>query len=408
MPSTSLISIRETARKDPHRIALNDGVESWTYRELYDKAKEYGAKMLGSRHKTFYVYAGNDMRTIAAIYGAGLAGKLVLVIPDFVPRPLAQAIRLQYGARVNAFTKTGYIAYDFPGGGGMVSFTSGSTGRPKAVVQTDTMLCTRWDYLTDPVHITERTSAFTGAPTTAAPSTYLMLLSIGATVNFLRETRPTPEQILDGYLESGANSLFVTPTVLNRLDLTEFRDLELIVSASMPFPDDLADRMPSNIPVMDVYATSETGGIGYRDVTKDVAFKLFDQVELEVLDGYGSVAAARPTTHTARGFLTRKGVVPMPFPYTTGDFAEFKDGKIYNVTRDAGRVKVAGFAISLDVIEEAAKKVPGVESVAFSVERGERSDAVDMRLNPGADAAKVRTALEQELPWYYVPRSIDA
>lgn len=402
--STFKTAIHNHAERFPDRVALSDGVSEVTYGQLLARAEEYGAAMLGSKHNVFCVYAGNDSDTIAALYGASLAGKTLATIPDFVPRPFAQLARMSIGAKPIRWDSKNY---DFPGGGTFVVFTSGTTGKPKALVQPKVLVERPLTAMYNAVGIMGGERVFTTAPVTAAPVTYLILLSMGCTVSFTRDVRPTPEDILEGFLRSRATRFHCTPSILDKLHNTvglgKFVGLDSIMTASMPFPPSLVNKLQgTGIKITDVYASSETGPIGYRNPMAEDVFTFFPGVEgFAGEDGELLVLASE---HTSPGIMSRRGIKSLGTMIPNGDVVSITDGKIDFLSREKSRVKVSGFAVNLEILKDVALAVPGVTEVNLSVTRSDKSDSITMKVN--SDPKIVREYLEESLPWYYIPRDI--
>lgn len=126
----------------------------------------------------------------------------------------------------------------------------------------------------------------------------------------------------------------------------------------------------------------------------------------------------------ARGYLnqpalTAAAFTPAPWNaqeriYRTGDLARWRpDGTIDFLGRRDGQVKLRGYRIELDEIEEVLRRQPGVTAAAakLAVIGGEPQLVAYLASKDGIDEAAVRTACATTLPVYMVPSvfvSIDA
>ena len=410
--TTSQISIREHYRSTPNKIALSDGVNSLTYRELWLAVRDVASKMLGSRKDRFFFYGGNELDAIVYSYAASQSGKELVLIPNFAPLPVSRVLARSVGAKTNARRLNGYICFDFEGGGTIALFTSGTTGNPKAVLQSDMLFDKKIGSLVRALGIDADSVVYTTAPTTAAPVPYLMSLAVGASVYFSSTVRPSTQEILDGFLAAEADTLSLTPSVLERIideiGLAKFTGLKRIMTSSMPFSDDLASKIKDSgldIPVFDVYASTETGPMGFRDITHESEFNLFEYAVLA--DNSGDLVAPTPSPLNGRGYISRGQLRNFEYPLYVGDSGVVKGGKLLWVDRSESRIKISGFAVSIELLLTEVKNF-GVKSPSVETRRSWKSDSLVLHVDSGTDVDGLRRFLSGRLPWYYVPREIYA
>lgn len=400
--------IKRYSKEFPDRVALSDGISTLTYRELRRDIEEKAKFVLGSKHERFFLYGGNDIETISYIYATAMAGKLLLCIPDFVPRKLKLMIARSAGINRDIRKARGYICFDYPGDGRVAVFTSGTTGRPVAVAQNEFVLSRDWSDIISQTGVESGDVIYTTAPVTAAPMTYLMLLGSGCSVHFSNETRLTSRGILDGYLRSGADTLFVSPSVLDKIvteiGLEPFLSLKRVVTASMPFTEELAAKIGQvGIDIVDVYASSEAGAIGYRRPLHESEFSLFDHVKVESVGD--DLVIPEASIYTASAQVVNGGLVPIEFPLHVGDSGTLAGHRLSLTGRSSSRVKVSGFSVSFDVIKEFARR-SGAEPVDVYATKVWGKNRITLVVKHGISEARLRSRLSKALPWYYVPQEI--
>jgi amino acid adenylation domain-containing protein/non-ribosomal peptide synthase protein (TIGR01720 family) len=118
----------------------------------------------------------------------------------------------------------------------------------------------------------------------------------------------------------------------------------------------------------------------------------------------------------ARGYLnqpelTAAAFTPAPWDtqqriYRTGDLARWRpDGTLDFLGRRDGQVKLRGYRIELDEIEEVLRRQPGVAAAAAKLApiAGEPQLIAYVTGKPGFDEATVRAACQEALPIYMVP-----
>lgn len=116
--------------------------------------------------------------------------------------------------------------------------------------------------------------------------------------------------------------------------------------------------------------------------------------------------------------LNQQRYLPNPFStdpqaklFRTGDFGRYRrDGKLEFLGREDDQVKLRGFRIQLDEIEEALRTHPAIERTAAVLQHSPQDDARIVAyctsLDPNVSEAELRTYLMQRLPHYMVPARI--
>ena len=175
---------------------------------------------------------------------------------------------------------------------------------------------------------------------------------------------------------------------------TRLPALEGTLSATAPLERDLAlafERL-SNAPLVEIYGSTETGGMATRRTVSEAAFMPFRGVQ---------VAA------TEAGFAISGGHVVTPI--VLRDRAEVAaDGSFVLLGRDADLVKVGGKRASLAMLGATLRAIPGVVDAEFVVvERGGLSPRLAaLVVAPSLDRAAIVAALRERIDPVFLPRPL--
>lgn len=389
------------------KLAMSNGVSSMSFAELVDKSLAAAYSMAASKKSRFHLIGGNDTGMFPYLYGAVDSGKDLVVMPDFIPRVAIEMTKLSLAA---GRPVTGLRPADeskLPGGGNVVVFTSGTTGRPKPIVLSPHVLEIENRDITDQIGFDPEMDVFTPAPMLAAPTAYAMYLSVGASVHTLPYVSGNPVDVVKGFNASGAQVLSCTPSVLEKVFkaslLSELRGLKAIHLATSAVPSSLVQYAATvDTPVIDLYLSSETGPIAWRDLKKGLHFTMFNGVSLDYPDGELSIK--EPSTYHAKGWYSRSGVIPLSYPLKNGDSVKMADGKIKAITRT--KVKIAGFAVDPQLLVSEVMRLDGVVDAKVNAITSDRSDSLELLVETMLSEHEIRSALSDRLPWYYIPRRI--
>lgn len=198
-----------------------------------------------------------------------------------------------------------------------------------------------------------------------------------------------PEELLPA-LNAARSVLISSPAYLRRLPesvaLESFpRSSALVFSSGGPLPPDTARRYrDAGIPVREIYGSTETGGIAWRDPAdeRSCPWTALPDVSLTLDDG-GQLIVRSPFAGTED---TGDGV-------TTGDCAEFApDGTFRLLGRLDRIVKVEEKRISLDAIEQALLTHTKVRDVAAVVLEIRRRSVIGVAIEPAEQNDEGRLA----------------
>jgi acyl-coenzyme A synthetase/AMP-(fatty) acid ligase len=164
-----------------------------------------------------------------------------------------------------------------------------------------------------------------------------------------------------------------------------------ILSSTMPLERKLAEDAERlwQVPVFEIYGSSEAGMIGFRHSAADEAWALCPGVELSERDG---------------GLWVHGGHIAEPQP--VADRLERRGERRFILRgRKTSLVKIAGKRTSLEALNAALGRIPGVHDGAFYLrERSNRLGALVVA--PGLTVRAVRTALRRHIDPAFLPRPL--
>ncbi|MDX3578125.1 amino acid adenylation domain-containing protein [Streptomyces sp. FL07-04A] len=332
-----------------------------------------------------------------------------------------------------------------------VIFTSGSTGVPKGVEITHAGLANLFVALDEAVRPGEGTVwlSVTAATFDIAVVELLWTLARGIPVvmaenlETLRQgaqnaSGGAPVSIPELILESGATAMQATPTLVRTvLGLPRAEEalgaLSTLMVGGEPLDLTLARRLKAlGIPrVLNMYGPTETTVWSTcwevpADPDRVLIGRPLANTSVHIVDErlnpvpvgmYGELVIAG--AGVARGYVGNKELTERRFPsspsfaaggpvYRTGDMARLRpDGTLELVGRMDNQVKLHGYRIELEDIEQAVNTVPGVAQCAVVLQQDGERQALVAHYVPAAGASleetRLRGAVEERLPAPMVP-----
>jgi acyl-CoA synthetase (AMP-forming)/AMP-acid ligase II len=376
-------------------VALTDGYSYVTYSELLDRSVAIAAGMIESGKSRFYLDGVTSLDTIEYMYAAVLAGKNLASVPSFIPRPVRKAMLLASGfvfdARSVAPSKR---VYDFPGGGTVSVLTSGTSGRPKLIAFANTAFTE--DFGLQKIGLSEETFSYIPAPMVAAPIPFLMLLSVGGTA-LVEPNRFDVEKLRD------VNHAMTIPKSLGAV--IESGIARVMSSTGPVSEDDIVEARRRGTEVFDVYSSTETGIVGYRNLLESLNFTVMDGVQIASPKVCGKIAVKSPYTmhgHYA-GPVFRRATQAV----SNGDWVTLENGKISQITRtNDSKVKVSGYSVPLELVRQQISSIDGVSNVRLIARPGRPDDAIIAYVESNISEDDLRKRAGEVLPWYAVPERI--
>ncbi|WP_285728743.1 non-ribosomal peptide synthetase/type I polyketide synthase [Nocardiopsis sp. ATB16-24] len=323
-------------------------------------------------------------------------------------------------------------------------FTSGSTGRPKGVMVTNGSLANfLWAM---PKALGWRENATVACLTTPSFDIHLletlMTLVTGGTVAMADERDTgTPAAIAEFVTDNGVAYLQMTPSRLRMLCAdpdaarTACEPLEKLVVGGEAFPEDLLPDLwaRSSCQIFNVYGPTETCiWSSVKELTRQAPvtigtpianttfYVLDDDLQLvpEGTEGdlwIGGHGVSPGYLH--RPELTREAFRDDPFGegriYRSGDRALWRDGEVHCLGRADNQVKVRGYRIELEEIEQALAEhgqVAGAGVIVDEVSPGNRviRGFYEVKGEAQVEPESLRDFLSRKLPGYMVPATLTA
>ncbi|MGG7102287.1 amino acid adenylation domain-containing protein [Rhodococcus sp. 24CO] len=411
-----------TAATFPDNVALRDGTEMLTYRELDDASNELAQELVAAGAGPGAVLEISAVRSIDyvirlwAITKTGAA--FAPIDPDFPDARLRQLrSALHSGSPVPGTQNPDAVAY--------VIHTSGSTGNPKAVAVTHRGLGPLMDEAVARYRVTPDSVVLQGYNPSFDAAVLEMLLAFGSGAALV----VAPPAVYGGrdlekfVAEHRVTHLLSTPGVLDTMDPAALPLLDVVAVGGDVLSPATAHAWSAGARMLNAYGPTETTVVAtLADVDLDNGNGIGEPITgtgAEVLDaalrpvpfgGVGELYVNGPGL--AMGYLGDPAATATAFVaaadggrrYRTGDLVHrTAGGALGFVGRSDRQVKVRGVRIELAEIETAARLLPGVSAVSVLL-IGDVITAFVVGEETGEDA--LRNELVKQLPGYLVPGRI--
>jgi acyl-coenzyme A synthetase/AMP-(fatty) acid ligase/3-hydroxymyristoyl/3-hydroxydecanoyl-(acyl carrier protein) dehydratase len=216
---------------------------------------------------------------------------------------------------------------------------------------------------------------------------------------FVEETPFFGEAIGGRIREHGVTVLVTVPAhlrLLTEVPSTALGLLRRVFSSGAPLAEETARalRAGSGLDATEVFGSTETGGIAWRQQLQDPRWLPLPGVEIDAEEGGRLVLNASP-------FLPPDA----PRPWRADDRIELGGGRFLHLGRLDDVVKIGGRRVSLGAVNRRVLDVVGVtDGVVLAVERGDRTVLEALVVTEGLDAAALRLALRDQLDGVAMPR----
>ena len=253
-------------------------------------------------------------------------------------------------------------------------FTSGTTGTPTGVYKTKDNSLKQSDALLKTI----KGGKFTRVVTTV-PFVHIYGVDIGAVVpkeldidvwvkeNFL------PEELAIEAEKEG--TLIVTTPVfikaLNRIkkDVKFSKSLFLTSTAPLPLEDARIFHEHYDCSVMQLFASTETGLMGYKKDNEEV-LTAYDGINIGEKNGMLNISSSLVTSK----ILSNGVIKEVQLPFQTEDIVEIYDEKKFKLLgRSSNLIKIAGKRISTQQIETIIESIDGIDAILIKVRRDDRA-----------------------------------
>ncbi len=282
-------------------------------------------------------------------------------------------------------------------------YTSGSTGETQAWPKSAAQLLGEASLLADTFRIAGGRTAATVPPGHIYGLLFSVLAPLISGGSFLRETPFHAEAVASAAREHGANILVTVPAHLRGLGAVDsggFGQLDRVFSSTAPLGQRVASAFTDRqeVGITEVFGSSETGGIAWREQRETNRWKPLPSVTIAASDD-GRLLVNSP-------FADQH----LPLPFATADLAEIHgDGTFSHRGRMDGVVKVGGRRVSLPAMERALHAVEGVNDatlLAVDDESGRGSQILGVVVAADRTANQLKDALAAEFERSTLPRRI--
>jgi len=379
------------------RIIARDGAEVCTWADLCGQISAWEQALASVDGELVALYQRDSIEFMAVLAALWRLGKKALVPANNLPASCAQlaAITPHFAGDfprdgvINPTANTAPVALSplgLPAGNtqALILFTSGSTGNPEPVAKTFaqleaelTALETQWGTQLADATITSSVSHHH-----IYGLLFRLLWPLCAGRPLVARERDYWEELAEDARNFTRVAIISSPAHLSRIPLLDWpaqAQVAAIFSSGAPLATDsaLAAKARFGQSVTEVYGSTETGGIGWREQDKSSAWTCLPGVQV-----------ALTSSDDAEGELLQVHSAHLADDnwHTGADRASLDTDGRFSLCGRADRIaKVGGKRISLSAIERILAQQPGVEQVRVIVlpERGDRLGAVVVLDNDG-------------------------
>jgi acyl-coenzyme A synthetase/AMP-(fatty) acid ligase len=410
--------------REPDREFVRSGA---TFAEVYAMAAWLRAALAGPEYRGAAVcLAADNKAVVAAALLASLAGGPTLLLPyAFSARVLARmrqttgfttaisdaARTFPDGVRVICPHPTGVATIPVDGQASpraelLKIFTGGSTGAPRLWTKTGRNIFGESLFLAERFKVTEQDCILATIP---PYHIYGLLYSVGlplvSSAVVVDEIPSFPGEIAKAAAQAKATVLASVPAHYRALREVQ-KDIQVRLAFSSAGMLDAADnkafRRENRVGVVEVYGSTETGGIATRNRSLgEDFFTPYTTLDWKVVDGRLAVRSPYISPDLpvdAQGF------------FTSNDRVEAKDPNTFSLQGRADTVtKVGGKRVDLEEIRVLIKNEPGVVDcvVVALPESGGREHQIGALIQgQDVDMESIRKSLVDSLEPYALPRRL--
>lgn len=382
---------------DPDHIAVSDGRDSLTLRQLHDRAQQL-ARVLQARlvpDAWAVLFKSKNIHTAVAMTACALAGRPYLEVPAWYSAHHCQQLLERLGeclvlcdadsARQLPAAQPHLLEGQFarqapadcppwartraPVAYGLL--TSGTSGPAKvALMPAPAVLdsLSLWQTYLQPGQRIGLNAWLTGY-------LYYPLLSRCTTVVIADEVVHDPLRLMDFIADNHLQQIMITPSLLQGLVREEIRfvsccaGLRVLWSSGESLSAALRSRVQALLPdccLIDLYGSNEAGDVALRH--EDGTLQLIKGVEARVLDRQGQAVPRGGAGHLhlrtpglLRGYLGQPSDVPLPNGglFDTGDRVVWLgSGRLQLLGRDSAHLKIRGYKVHPEHVEQVLNSHP--------------------------------------------------
>ena len=431
-----IFEIKELGEKYKNNIAYTAGGKSFTYCELFEKAKEISSEVLKEKAASAIIFGSRNFETMAAIIACVLSKTAYIPVDMNLPESRKEKIVKISGAsliidcseekislkKIKEETSENENAY--------VIFTSGSTGEPKGVPVSYENLDNFIEWITklSPLNEFEHASVLNHASFSFDLSTAAIYYSLFGGHNLVQvENTADFEKMFSEIKENKVNVIVATPTFLRlcllNKDFSEenYPFIKCIYFCGEMLQKSLVKEIFKRFPeikIINAYGPTEAASaVSAIEITEEI-------LEKEELLPVGKISSAATEITVENGEIVLKGKsVSKGYLsgetggfykengkkcFKTGDMGFIENGKLYCKGRFDSQIKYKGYRIELSEIEANISSVSGTENCAVIVKRNPEGEVrlIKAFVSGNVSEEEIRKKLSENLPEYMIPKSI--
>lgn len=431
-----IFEIKELGEKYKNNIAYTAGGKSFTYCELFEKAKEISSEVLKEKAASAIIFGSRNFETMAAIIACVLSKTAYIPVDMNLPESRKEKIVKISGAsliidcseekislkKIKEETSENENAY--------VIFTSGSTGEPKGVPVSYENLDNFIEWITklSPLNEFEHVVVLNHASFSFDLSTAAIYYSLFGGHNLVQvENTADFEKLFSEIKENKVNVIVATPTFLRlcllNKDFSEenYPFIKCIYFCGEMLQKSLVKEIFKRFPkikIINAYGPTEAASaVSAIEITEEILAK-------EELLPVGKISSAATEITVENGEIVLKGKsVSKGYLsgetggfykengkncFKTGDMGFIENGKLYCKGRFDSQIKYKGYRIELSEIEANISSVSGTENCAVIVKRNPEGEVrlIKAFVSGNVSEEEIRKKLSENLPEYMIPKSI--
>ena len=431
-----IFEIKELGERYKNNIAYTAGGKSFTYCELFEKAKEISSEILKEKAASAIIFGSRNFETMAAIIACVLSKTAYIPVDMNLPESRKEKIVKISGAsliidcseekislkKIKEETSENENAY--------VIFTSGSTGEPKGVPVSYENLDNFIEWITklSPLNEFEHASVLNHASFSFDLSTAAIYYSLFGGHNLVQvENTADFEKLFSEIKENKVNVIVATPTFLRlcllNKDFSEenYPFIKCIYFCGEMLQKSLVKEIFKRFPkikIINAYGPTEAASaVSAIEITEEILAK-------EELLPVGKISSAATEITVENGEIVLKGKsVSKGYLsgerggfykengkncFKTGDMGFIENGKLYCKGRFDSQIKYKGYRIELSEIEANISSVSGTENCAVIVKRNPEGEVrlIKAFVSGNVSEEEIRKKLSENLPEYMIPKSI--
>ncbi|MVT11424.1 non-ribosomal peptide synthetase [Chitinophaga tropicalis] len=449
---TLMTLFEEQVVRTPDQVALMFNGNSFTYRELNERANQLGRYL-----RQQYRVGPNDLvgvrmrrseQMIISLLGVLKSGAAYLPVdPDYPQeridymledsncKMLLDAASLKHFSTVaDNYSRENLAMVNQPADLVYVIYTSGSTGSPKGVMIENGNLVNYLIAINDVYRLKgdERILQTSNFSFDASVEQIFLSLVSGATLYVITADLLIDDVALNAFIQENAiTHLHAVPAILDKIAVEYSASLRRIISAGEDCPSSLLNRWHSRVNFYNKYGPTEAT-ISSVIFQADRQMPMLSKVpigrpvsnKIYIVDELGALVPAGVTGElcisgagVARGYLNKPELTAEKFVlnpykageriYRTGDLARWlADGSIEYLGRKDDQVKTRGYRIELGEIKNALMACNGVRSAVVAAKTnayGEKELIAYLVGSGGLNVAGIRSQLSKTLPVFMVP-----